>query len=85
MYWTIDTRTLCNYQLDVVLKVYFIQIDSGRCGADIRWVGGLDHHQFAEQCDLYTGGLHVSPHISTHHTDQSLFEKARTTSYMYAA
>ena len=31
--------------------------------------GDLDHRQFAQQCDLYTGGLHVSPHVTQHHTN----------------
>ena len=31
--------------------------------------GDLDHRQFAQQCDLYTGGLHISPHVTQHHTN----------------
>ena len=30
--------------------------------------GDLDYRQFAQQCDLYTGGLSASPYISAHHT-----------------
>lgn len=30
--------------------------------------GDLDFRQFAQQSDLYTGGLSASPYISAHHT-----------------
>ena len=37
--------------------------------------GDLDHRQFAQQCDLYTGGLHVSPHVAQHHTNMSGYDQ----------
>ena len=37
--------------------------------------GSLNHRQFAQQIDLYTGGLHVSPHICAHHSNESGYEQ----------
>ncbi len=37
--------------------------------------GGLDHRQFAQQCDLYTGGLSVCPHVVSHHTHPSGYDQ----------
>lgn len=37
--------------------------------------GDLDHRQFAQQCDLYTGGLHVSPHVAQHHTNMCGYDQ----------
>ena len=37
--------------------------------------GDLNHRQFAQQIDLYTGGLHVSPHICAHHSNELGYEQ----------
>eukprot|EP00731_Ephydatia_muelleri_P032052 Em0023g559a len=37
--------------------------------------GDLDHRQFAQECDLYTGGLFVSPHVCSHHTSPLGYEQ----------
>ena len=35
----------------------------------------MDFKELSERIDLTTGGLDVSPHISSHHTDENLYEK----------
>ncbi|XP_065906804.1 presequence protease, mitochondrial-like isoform X4 [Dysidea avara] len=37
--------------------------------------GDLDHRQFAQQVDLYTGGLNLSPHICSHHSNELGYEQ----------
>ena len=37
--------------------------------------GDLNHRQFAQQVDLYTGGLIVSPHICAHHSNELGYEQ----------
>ena len=37
--------------------------------------GDLDYRQFAQECDLYTGGLSVSPHVASHHTTPLGYEQ----------
>lgn len=37
--------------------------------------GDLDHRQFAQECDLYTSGLSVSPHVCSHHTAPLSYEQ----------
>ena len=37
--------------------------------------GDLNHRQFAQEIDLYTGGLNVSPHICAHHSNELGYEQ----------
>jgi len=37
--------------------------------------GDLDHRQFSQQVDLYTGGLNLSPHICSHHSNELGYEQ----------
>lgn len=37
--------------------------------------GDLDSRQFSLQCDLYSGGLNVSPHVCAHHSTVNGFDQ----------
>ena len=40
--------------------------------------GNLCHRQFAQQVDLYTGGLNLTPHICSHHSNDLGYEQVYT-------
>ena len=54
----------------MVSHVYLLLYIHYRMGA-----GDLDHRQFAQQVDLYTGGLNLSPHICSHHSNKLGYEQ----------
>ena len=37
--------------------------------------GDIDHRQFAQQVDLYTGSLNLTPHICSHHSNYLGYEQ----------
>ena len=37
--------------------------------------GDLDHRQFAHECDEYTGGLSMTPHVVAHHSSAAGFDQ----------
>ena len=66
--FTVLTYTVCLFHHERVLSCTSTLFC--RMGA-----GDLDHRQFAQQCDLYTGGLHVSPHVAQHHTNMCGYDQ----------
>jgi len=65
---TISTTTSIPYILRPYLPLFCRVLT--KLGA-----GQFDYKELSQQIELHTGGLGVSPHISTHHTDEDSFEQ----------